>query len=379
MKHSILLVDDEPNVLRAFRRNLRNDFDVHVAESGAKGMGLLKTETIFSVIVSDMQMPEMNGVEFLKKSKEVQPNAIRVMLTGNADQQTAIDAINHGDIFRFINKPSTPQIVSEVLHASIHQYKLNTIEEDLLETTLRASISALSETLSLASPEIFGRTSRLKGHIARCVTLLGVKDAWRYEALAMLCLVGLVSLPSEAIKLINDGERLDANYGQMYIYHSELAYQLISKIPRMEEIATSIRYQNKNYNGGGYPENEMSSADIPVASRLLKIVIDFDHFETLHKNSDIAIQKLEAKSGIIYDPRLLDLFKRSLTSITHANEELVKISDLDNSMTLARDVKNSTDVLLLSKGLRVSDAVISRLSSFHRSKTIRDSVFITAR
>ncbi|MBB6520336.1 HD domain-containing phosphohydrolase [Pseudoteredinibacter isoporae] len=379
MKHSVLLVDDEPNVLRAFRRNLREEFDVHVAESGPKGLEALDSEVSFSVIVSDMQMPDMNGIEFLEKSKDVQPNAVRVMLTGNADQQTAIDAINQGNIFRFINKPSTPQFVSETLHAAIQQYKLTTLEDDLLENTLRSSIEALSETLALASPEIFGRTSRLKDHVTRCVKLLGVKDTWRYEALSMLCLVGLVSMPDEAIKAINQGQRLDANYVQMYNHHPELAHQLISKIPRMEDVANSIRYQNKNFNGSGFPDIEMDGSNIPVASRLLKVIIDFDHYESLFGNSDIAMKKLEAKSGILYDPKLIELFKKSLKFITHTGEKLINISELDTSMTLARDVETEAGTLLLSKGIKTSDAVISRLNSFQRSKSISDMVFIVAK
>lgn len=379
MKHSVLLVDDEPNVLRAFRRNLRSEFDIHVAESGPEALKALQSETSFAVIVSDMQMPEMNGVEFLEKSKAFQPDAIRIMLTGNADQQTAIDAINQGNIFQFINKPSTPQIVAEALRAAIKQYSLNTLEEDLLENTLRASIEALSETLSLASPEIFGRTSRLKDHVSRCVNLLGVQDAWRYEALSMLCLVGLVSMPAEAIKAINQGQRLDANHVQMYNYHPELAFQLLSKIPRMEDIANSIRFQNKNFNGSGFPDLEMSGSEIPVASRLLKVIIDFDHNESLHGNTELAIKKLDAKSGIYYDPKLVELFKKSLGYITHFNEELISVNDLNTDMVLARDIVSQTGALLVSKGISTTDAVISRLQSLYRSKSITEQIFIVAR
>ncbi|MCV6622131.1 MAG: response regulator [Cellvibrionaceae bacterium] len=379
MKHSVLFVDDEPNVLKAFRRTLRGEFDIHLADSGEAALKQLSAGTTFSVIVSDMQMPEMNGIEFLEKSKEIQPNAIRIMLTGNADQQTAIDAINQGNIFKFINKPSSPQIVSEVLNSAIQQYTLNNLEEDLLENTLRASIEALSDTLALASPDIFGRTSRLKDHVTRCVSILGVKEVWRYEALSMLCLVGLVSLPEEAINAINQGEKLDANFEQMYHYHPELAFQLISRIPRMEDIANSIRYQNKNFNGSGYPEDDVSGSDIPVASRLLKVIVDFDHYESLHGSSEYAINKMRGKAGIYYDPKILDLFVKSLEYIVQKDEQHVPISELDDDMVLSRDVKTKSGALLLSKGIRISDATRSRLRSFQRSRSIPDSIFITAK
>lgn len=105
LNNRILFVDDDPNILKGFQRNLRKDFTVSVAEGGQQALELIQSSEPFAVIVSDMQMPGMNGAEFLYAAKKISPDSVRMMLTGNADQQTAINAINKGDIFRFINKP----------------------------------------------------------------------------------------------------------------------------------------------------------------------------------------------------------------------------------------------------------------------------------
>ena len=101
----ILFVDDEPNVLAAFQRQLRRQFEVETAPSGREGLALLQKARDYAVVVADMRMPEMNGVEFLKEVKTAAPEAVRIMLTGNADQGTAIEAINQGRIFSFLHKP----------------------------------------------------------------------------------------------------------------------------------------------------------------------------------------------------------------------------------------------------------------------------------
>lgn len=143
MEHKILFVDDEQNVLNAYRRNLRKFFDVHTALSGTAAIELLKEKHKFAVVVCDMQMPNMNGIEFLEIAQKISKNSIRIMLTGNVDQQTAIDAINQGDIFRFINKPCTPDQMMEALKVALKQYLLITAEQELLKTTLKNPLKCL--------------------------------------------------------------------------------------------------------------------------------------------------------------------------------------------------------------------------------------------
>jgi len=107
--HKILCVDDEPNVLKAYKRGLRSNFAIDIATSGGEALQFIESRGPYAVIVSDMRMPQMNGIELLNTVKQCAPDTVRIMLTGNADQQTAIDAVNPGEIFRFLNKPCQPE------------------------------------------------------------------------------------------------------------------------------------------------------------------------------------------------------------------------------------------------------------------------------
>src|ERR687883_1975197 len=130
MAEKILCVDDEVNVLSAYQRSLRKDFDIHVANGGREGLETIKKNGPFAVIVSDMRMPEMDGVQFLARAKELAPESIRIMLTGNSDQQTAMEAVNEGHIFRFLTKPCPPEMLAKALTAGLEQYQLVRAERE---------------------------------------------------------------------------------------------------------------------------------------------------------------------------------------------------------------------------------------------------------
>src|SRR5690348_5914444 len=109
MSTKILCVDDEENVLTGLQRSLRKEFAIETAIGGAAGLIAIESNGPYAVVVADMQMPGMNGVEVLKRVEIKSPNSIRIMLTGNADQKTAVDAVNDGHVFRFLTKPCSTE------------------------------------------------------------------------------------------------------------------------------------------------------------------------------------------------------------------------------------------------------------------------------
>jgi len=144
MNNRVLLVDDDPNILEGYKRSLRKKFDVTTALEGHAALEVISRKDTFATIVSDMAMPSMNGIQFLSRVKEISPDSVRIMLTGNADLNIAISAINEGNIFRFLTKPCPEDLFIKTLEAGIEQYRLITAERELLEKTLNGSINVLS-------------------------------------------------------------------------------------------------------------------------------------------------------------------------------------------------------------------------------------------
>jgi len=105
MKDTILLVDDEKSILNSIIRLFLNEkYEILTAASGKEALQIMEENDV-SLIISDHRMPEMTGVEFLSLAKDIAPDAIRIMLTGYADLEASINAINEGEVYRFITKP----------------------------------------------------------------------------------------------------------------------------------------------------------------------------------------------------------------------------------------------------------------------------------
>ena len=148
MTQRVLLVDDEQNVLDGFRRNLRK-FDITTAIGPLEGLQEVETNGPFAVVVSDLQMPQMDGIEFLTKVEAMVPKTVRIMLTGQADMSVSIAAVNEGHVFRFLNKPCPPELLAATLNDAIEQYRLVEAERQLLEETLRGAVEVLTDVLGL--------------------------------------------------------------------------------------------------------------------------------------------------------------------------------------------------------------------------------------
>ncbi len=206
MAEKILLVDDDPNILDGYRRGLSREFQMETALGGERALALATENGPYAVVISDMRMPGMDGIQLLSKIKALSPDTIRVMLTGNAEIDMAINAINEGSIFRFLSKPCSKEVMAKTLTAALLQYRLVTAEKQLLEQTLRGSIQVLTEVLSLVNPAAFSRAERARRYVHHVVTAMKLGNPWQYEVAAMMSQLGCVTLPPETIDAVYRGE-----------------------------------------------------------------------------------------------------------------------------------------------------------------------------
>ena len=378
MSDKILFVDDEPNVLNSIRRGLRSRFNIDTAEGGEQALRKMAANGSYAVIVSDMRMPGMTGVELLAEAKKKYPDTVRMMLTGNADQQTAVDAVNHGDIFRFLNKPCNTDNLAVAVENGLRQHRLITAEKDVLENTLQGSIKALSDVLALTNPEVFGRATRFRNRITNIAAAMGLDDVWQLESVAMLSQVGCVTVSEDLVKRRMAGHPLAEEELEAYAAHAAVGAELLKAIPRMETVARSIRYQEKNFDGSGYPKDDVKGEDIPLGARLLKPVVDFEAFERSGDSATEALQRLKQKVHH-YDPAVLEALESLLTRDSSLIVKTIGVSSLSDSMVLAEDVRTSNDVLLVGKGQEMTISVRRHLQNFLAKELIDNSVKVWCR
>ena len=208
------------------------------------------------------------------------PDVVRVMLTGYLNQSTAVEAINQGGIFRFLNKPCSTEKLVQTLEDAVAQHNLIVAEHDLLENTLGGSLKVLSEILALAEPKIFGQAEALRDAIRRLAASLNMTPTWDLEAAALLSQIGSVTIPPELILKSRLGHALSAGEQEVFNHIPAVGSSLLAQIPRLEGVARVILYQNKNFDGSGFPEDDVAGEAIPVGARMLKLLVDLARLES---------------------------------------------------------------------------------------------------
>lgn len=169
-KDKILIVDDEEKLLKLFARQLQTLYSVKTATSGDQALEIINNSGPFAVVISDFRMPEMNGVEFLAQAKEIEPDTIRMMISGFADLEVVMEAINEGNIFRFLTKPCKPDIFSRAVQDGVRQYHLVQQERQLAESKriqkfLEKAKDKLKEVVKERTREISKSNEKLKREI----------------------------------------------------------------------------------------------------------------------------------------------------------------------------------------------------------------------
>jgi response regulator RpfG family c-di-GMP phosphodiesterase len=372
MTEKILLVDDDSNILDAYRRSLSREFMLETALGADPALKLLADSGPYAVVVVDMRMPGMDGLQLLTRIKTISPDTVRIMLTGNADMETAINAINEGSIFRFLNKPCSKDLMAKTLTAALVQYRLVMVEKQLLEQTLSASIQVLTEVLSLVNPAAFSRAERARRYIHHIALSMKLGNTWQYEVAAMMSQLGCVTLPPETIDAVYAGEKLTPNEQTQYDAHPSVAFDLLSKIPRLEPIAWMIKHQNESLPEAGPGE----PLEIRKGAEILRLTLAYEKLIHKGKSRTEAVHTLSRQNSDFS----ADFFSALMTLDPNAEEaqlRRLRIEDLAPGMIIQQEVRTPDNVLLVSKGQEVSPALVIKLKNFHARRAIGADVTVS--
>jgi len=357
-KTRVLCVDDEPQVLQGLALHLRQRFEVVSATSGAQGLELVASAGPFAVVLSDMRMPGMDGAAFLAKVRETAPDTVRMLLTGHAEVNAAIAAVNQGQIFRFLVKPCPPDQLRMAFEAAAEQHRLITAERVLLEQTLHGSIKTLVDILSITNPVAFGRAGRVRQLVRELAEALGLPDRWQLEVAAMLSQLGSVTLPDETARKYFAGEALTRDERAMVERLPDVTERLLANIPRLEPVREILAIQAGRRVSGGASEARA------MAANALKIALDFDEIESRGVPLEEALDTLRGRTGA-YVPQVLEALL-TCKGVGAVRQELreVPLRGLAVGMVLAEDLKTRTGLLLVARGFEITPSFIERARNF---------------
>ncbi len=366
----VLFVDDDPDLLAAMVRSLRKwPFQISTALRGSQALELLRSDNTFAVIVSDLRMPEMDGVTVLGHALEIAPDTVRVLFTGTPDLDHAVAAINKGSIFRFITKPCPAVLMAVTLNAAIEQHRLITAERVLLEQTLRGSIKALLDILAVTSPMAFGRASVIRESVAMLAKELGIGNPWQVEVAAMLSQIGSVILPAATLERIYQCNVLSEAEEAMVSRMPGIVAQVLGNIPRLEPVLEILRFREKGFDGSGLPACDLAGEAIPWGARALKVVIDIDVLERHGLPVTLAFDTLRGRTGK-YDPEILKTLALIRESAPQCRVSELPLELLRPGMVLAQDVRTETGILIVAFAQELTPGLLEKLHNFFRPNLV---------
>lgn len=307
MSHIVLLVDDEQHVLTATRRLFLDDpLEIVMATGGEEGLAVLRERNV-SVIVSDNMMPGMNGIQFLERAKTLAPDATRILLTGYADIQSAIDAINRGGVFRFLTKPWNNEQLRKTIFDAIHEHEMIVS----LKSADEAKLLSLAQTIELKDPYTRGHCEHVACYalcIARAAGLGGAElndirnASWLHDC-------GKIGVPEE---VLNYPGRLTEEMRTIVYKHSEWGADVAQKAALPDTVVKAILHHHEKFDGSGYPHG-LAGEKIPLAARIVTIADVYDALITDRPyraalTKEMALKILRDGRATWFDPALIDLF-----------------------------------------------------------------------
>ena len=420
-RSKILFVDDEANVLTALTRAFRSaGYEIETASSGKEALEIAQASAP-DLVVSDHRMPEMTGVELLTEFKQRFPDVIRILLTGYADINAATNAINLGEVYRFISKPWNDEDLKITIRNALQQKQLERQNAKLNETVdeqnrqlrqLNADLEAKVEERTAEVKKLFAdlqgqfvhsvkvfieliglRNANMSNHCKRvaayckavCRSLeMDQQTIFDIEIAAVLHDIGKIGMSDILIDC--SVTTLSPSEEAMNEEHPMLGEKVLRPVPELKTAATIVRHHHEQFDGKGYPDGRKRD-DIPIGSRLIAIADAFDRAVFSKKFGErmpkgLAFELLKRRSGYDFDPELADSFIGQLSSteeLTAKDAELkITIDELSPGMVTAREIKTHSGILLVPKGQELTDDDLRRLRNHHDVDPITSGVFVVS-
>jgi response regulator RpfG family c-di-GMP phosphodiesterase len=410
----ILIVDDEEQVLVTLRETLvREGYKVVTSPHAMDAANLLQKQQ-FSVVISDQQMPLVTGLDFLAQVKKIQPDATRILITGVLNLNTVIEAINKGEIYRFVVKPWLREELLATVKNSVQRHELICSNARLRAETLAmneeltrinralgaqvAKVAAQNnqlERLTAAQEENFRQSvelcvqtmqtfyptlgSQARRVFALCTTMakgidLSSEERQTLEISAWIHDIGLVGVPRRLIKRWEEApSALSLAERALIEHHPVLGAELASFAHHLQGVASTIRAHHERFDGGGYPDH-LTGESIPWLARLLGVAVAYAECDV---DGQAAADKISAGSNTAFDPEAVRAFLSTLPKVVVPGKQReVLLSDLRPGMVLAQGIYTVSGILLIPDGQRLTGPYIDKLINHNRINPISQSLLV---
>jgi response regulator RpfG family c-di-GMP phosphodiesterase len=405
-KHTILFIDDESNILRAVKRVFHGDqYKLVLADDGHKALAYMRENKVH-VVVSDMKMPKMSGADFLQQVAENYPETYRIVLSGYADVETTLSAVNQGKVHRFMQKPWDNDDLLGAVNQGIERFKLfaqrdalqlkltkqnkqlkeinQSLEERVEQRTLqiKAALNRSEQSSQATRKVVYNVLSTLpsiRGDLAKRVAQLAEKIAIQMgldkkltKDIAYAGLIHQIGMLDVDTKVHNTPfSELNPNQQDRYLKQGSQALLILSPSQSLQPVADIISNQFEYVNGKGYPRH-LSEDDIPVGAKILSVARDYFRYmaglvDKEKANAKTAEQKINQFVGLRYSREVVDAMMASLKKVPEQSATDGITSDqLKPGMVLKDALYNDKDILILPQDHVLDESSINKLQTLER-------------
>ncbi|MDA1278251.1 MAG: hypothetical protein O2960_30005 [Verrucomicrobia bacterium] len=262
------------------------------------------------------------------------------------------------------------------LEAGLEQHRLITAERELLQETLNASVNMLTELLSTREPEAFGRSQKMRDHVREVAPSMNLTQSWDIEVAAMLARIGLMAIPPDVMRNVHSGLTQSPREKEMLSRVPEIGFNIVSKIPRLEPAAKIILYQSKNYDGSGFPKGPIPNDQIPVGSRVIRILSDLVEFESKGVATERAFELMRQKPQF-YDMLVFEQVSDALLGVdTSGAGSALRLSQLKPGYELAAPVETQDGRMIVAADTVLSQMMLERLANFAEMSGIKEPIYV---
>jgi response regulator RpfG family c-di-GMP phosphodiesterase len=406
-KASILVVDDDKIVLDSLAEQLRcEDYEVATSTTGENALKLVRAQS-FAVVISDQKMPGMLGTELFAGLKRLQPHASRILITGILSADTVIEAINQGEIFRFLAKPWLRAELLATVDNAVKRYDLIATNANLqtqtarLNQELQAKLQELGEKnrdldeahaalqanfdhslelcfriintfyplLGQHTKQVVAACQRMakNGHFSEEEERVLTASAWLHD-------IGLIAFERRLLhKFFASPERLTSDDRKLLQQHPIYGQTLATFVDELTEVGETIRAHHERFDGQGYPDG-LAGEMIPRPARYLAVAV---YFAECGAPKDSVMEAILSQSGSAFDPEAVRLLLRSMPSdeVPRSVREVL-VEELSPGMRLARGIYSPSGLLLIGEGLELNPPAIEKIKNHHLRTSVTQRLLV---
>lgn len=378
----ILIVESNSFTLAETQRALSSIYTVHTAMNAPDGLRLLQQSGPFQVVISELQLGEASGINFLRDVMSASPATIRIAMTAATAVAPLISVVNEAAVFQVLAKPCPAEKLQQTVESALRRHSESMVERELVDRTLSGAITVLSEVLSAVDPLSFGRSMAMRQNVRNLAKELELRSSWELEVAAMLCNLGLITIPASLIAKWNSKASLTAVETEIVQRYPASGRTLIAKIPRLEKVADIVHYQNKNYDGSGFPNDSVKGEQIPYGARVLKVLIDLAEIELRGIGRQEALAAMN-NSQARYDPKIFQVALRFFgyapgngNAVRRPVATPVLAKELRTGYVLASNVETADGTKLMAPGFTITETLLERINNFGALSGIREPILV---